>query len=710
MELLKQDKLESRTYQEVIAASSLKQNTMIVLPTGLGKTVIAAMIASRKLKDGKVMFLAPTKPLAEQHFKSFNEFIDIDEDEMQVMTGETRPEKRYDLWKEKRVFFGTPQVVENDLIAGEVPVRDFELVLFDECHRATGEYSYVFISEKMPCHKVGLTASPGGDKEKIMRVAENLELSNFEVRTEDDPDVEPYIQDKEVDWMKVSLNNRFDTARKKMEDAKRKPLKELKKMEYISSLNISKTDLLKLQSEIRSKLSTSDDPKHYSAISHAASALKISQAIELLETQGVSQCYSYMRGLEEDSSKAAKKALNDKDFKKAKSLVEYLKKKGEEHPKIEKLVELLEEFDGRAIVFTEYRASADKIVEELSANHNPVKFVGQQGEDGMTQKQQIDTLGEFEEDKYDILVSTSIGEEGLDIPSVDRVIFYEPVPSSVRDIQRMGRTGRQEAGKVTVLIAEDTRDEGYYWSAYHEKNRMNSILEELKEEGLGNQQRSLDSFQEEEEKSKVEIIADDRENRIAKEFSRKEIDVAKERLEVADFVLSEDVAVERKTSQDFVDSIVDNRLFDQLQDLNSYNNPIILIEGGNIYSKRNVSEKAIRGALSSVILDYNIPIIWSQGVDDTVEILVQIAEKEQEENKKEVAVRGNSSGKTMQQRKEFIVAGLPGINTKIARRLLREFKTVRNIFEASNGELQEVEGLGPKKAESITSMLDEQYE
>ena len=711
MELLKQDKLESRTYQEVIAASSLKQNTMIVLPTGLGKTVIAAMIASRKLQEGKVMFLAPTKPLAEQHFKSFNEFIDVDEEEMQVMTGETRPEKRYELWKEKRVFFGTPQVVENDLIAGEVPVRDFELVLFDECHRATGEYSYVFISEKMPCHKVGLTASPGGDKEKIMQVAENLELSNFEVRTEDDPDVEPYIQDKEVNWMKVSLNNRFDTARKKMEDAKRKPLKELKKMEYISSLNISKTDLLKLQSEIRSKLSTSDDPKHYSAISHAASALKISQAIELLETQGVSQCYSYMRGLEEDSSKAAKKALNDKDFQKAKSLVEYLKKKGEEHPKIEKLVELLEDFEGRAIVFTEYRASADKIVEELSANHNPVKFVGQQGEDGMTQKQQIDTLDEFEEGKYDILVSTSIGEEGLDIPSVDKVIFYEPVPSSVRDIQRMGRTGRQEAGEVTVLIAEDTRDEGYYWSAYHEKNRMNSILEELKEEGLGQEQRSLDSFQEEEEEeNKVEIIADDRENRIAKEFSRKEIDVAKKRLEVADFVLSEDVAVERKTSQDFVDSIVDNRLFDQLQDLNSYEDPVILIEGGNIYSKRNVSEKAIRGALSSVILDYNIPIIWSQGIDDTVEILIQMAEKEQEDQEKEVAVRGNSTGKTMEQRKEFIVAGLPGVNTKIARRLLRKFKNIRSIFKASEEELQEIEGLGPKKAESITSMLDESYE
>lgn len=708
MKLLKQNKIESRAYQEVIAASSMKQNTMIVLPTGLGKTVIAAMIAAKKLESGKVLFLAPTKPLVEQHKKSFQEFIEIDKDQMEVMTGEIRPDDRYEIWKEKKVFFATPQVVENDLIAGEVPVRDFSLTIFDECHRATGEYSYVFISEKIPSHKIGLTASPGGDKEKIMEVADNLEMENFEVRTDDDPDVEPYIQDKEVNWIKVPLNNRFETARKKLEDAKRKPLSELKDMEYISSVNINKTDLLKLQSEIRSKLSTSDDPKHYSAISHAASALKISQAIELLETQGVSQCYSYMRGLENDDSKAAKKALNDEDFRKAKSLVEYLKKKGEEHPKLEKVVELLDGFDGRAIVFTEYRASADKIVEELEASHDPVKFVGQQGDDGMTQTQQIETLEQFGDGDYDVLVSTSIGEEGLDVPSVDKVIFYEPVSSSVRDIQRMGRTGRQESGEVSVLIAEDTRDEGYYWSAHHEKKRMNSVLEELKDEEM-NRQRSLDSFQEKDDRPDIEIVADDRENSIAKKFSREDIKVVKKRIDVADFILSEDTAVERKSAGDFVDSIIDNRLFDQLQDLNDYVKPILLIEGRNIYSQRNIDEKAVRGALSSVALDYGIPIIWSKDEEDTSRILMQIAEKEQIEKEKDVQVRANASGRTLKQQKEFIVAGLPGVNTKIARRLLDKFGNIDSIFSATEEELQEVEGLGEKKASSIRSILDEEY-
>ncbi len=716
MQLLKSSEIDSRTYQEVIAASSMSQDTLIVLPTGLGKTVIAAMIAAKKLESGKTLFLAPTKPLAQQHINSFKKFIDIEEDEMALMTGEVRPAQREGLWKEKKAFFATPQVVENDLIGGKVPVNDFSLIIFDEAHRATGEYSYVFISEKMSCHRIALTASPGGDKEKIMEVAENLRIDNFEVRTEDDPDVKPYIQDRDVEWVKVPLNNRFDSALKKLEDAKKKPLKELKRMDYINTVNINKTGLLKMQSKIRAELSTSNDPKHYSAISHAASALKISQAIELLETQGVSQCYSYMRGLKQDSSKAAKKALNDEDFHKAKQLVEYMKKKGEEHPKIEKLEQILKGLDGKAIVFTEYRASADKIIEELEPNHRPVKFVGQQGDDGMTQKQQIETLEQFEKGEYDVLVSTSIGEEGLDIPSVDKVVFYEPVPSSIRDIQRMGRTGRQESGEVYVLMAEDTRDEGYYWSAYHEKRRMNTILEELKEESLERQEK-LNKFVDKErqrpekevEQEQAEIIVDDRENSIAKSLSRKQVGVVKKRIEVADFIVSEDTAVERKTAEDFVDSIIDNRLFDQLKDLSQYRRPLIIIEGKEIYKQRNINQNAVRGALISVAMDYGITVVWSEGREDTARILKQLAEKEQLENEKTVQVRGQASGKTFKQRKEFIIAGLPGINTKIARRLLNHFGNARAVFKASEKELQEVEGIGSKKAETIIELLEDEY-
>ncbi|MFB6180475.1 MAG: DEAD/DEAH box helicase [Candidatus Nanohalobium sp.] len=720
--LLKTDEIESRAYQEVIAASASNKDTLVVLPTGLGKTVIAAMVASQKLEPGKVLFLAPTKPLVEQHVEEFDTFLSLDREDMQVMTGDTRPDKRYDLWREKKCFFGTPQVVENDLIAGEVPVDEFSLVIFDEAHRATGKYSYVFISEKFSCQRLGLTASPGGSKEDILEVSENLGLDNFEVRTEDDPDVEPYIQDKQVDWKYVSLDNRFQAAKKNLEDAKREQLKELKKKDQISSVgNVKKTDLLELRGEIGSKLSSSDDPELYSAISYVATALKISQALELLETQGVTQAYDYMKGLDSDDSKAASRALNEEGFVKARGMLEHLKKKGVEHPKLDKLVEMLNSKDEneKAIVFTEYRSSCDLIAEELNdSGFNAVKFVGQRGDDGMTQNKQAEVLEAFDKDKYDVLVSTSIGEEGLDIPAVDYVYFYEPVPSGIRDIQRAGRTGRQEEGNVVVLIAEDTRDEGYYWSAHHKKKKMKKVLNELKDEVQQmeetEEQKSLNGFSESEEKEEkgegLKIYADDRENAVAKELSRSNVEVKKKRLDVADFLVSERSAVERKEASDFVDSVMDSRLFEQLQNLHQFENPVLVIEGEDLYSHRDIHPNAVRGALASVALDHGVAILWSEGVKDTSEMLKALAKREQEKNSEEVAIRGEKAPKTEAELQEYVVAGLPSVNTKIARRLLEEFGSIKKVFTASEKSLRQVEGIGEKKAENIRQLIEKEYE
>ncbi|PSH01677.1 MAG: hypothetical protein BRC26_03115, partial [Nanohaloarchaea archaeon QH_8_44_6] len=344
------------------------------------------------------------------------------------------------------------------------------------------------------------------------------------------------------------------------------------------------------------------------------------------------QCYEYVKGLENDDSKAAGRALNNSDFQSGKSMIEYLKKEGEEHPKLEKLREILNlEDDEKAIVFTEYRNSADIISEELNISGlNAVKFVGQQGDDGMTQKKQKEVLEAFDDGKFNVLVSTSIGEEGLDIPAVDYVIFYEPVASGIRDIQRAGRTGREESGKVFVLIAENTRDEGHYWSSHHKKNKMNEVLNELKNENKRpkpekNKQKTLDGFDEE---SGLVIHADDRENSVAKELSRLDIKVRKNRLKVGDFVVSDRVAAERKTAADLVDSIVDNRLFDQLKKLQEFENPLIIVEGRDLYNHRDIHPNAIRGALSSVSIEYGIPILWSDGERDTAELLKSLAKRE----------------------------------------------------------------------------------
>jgi len=472
---------------------------------------------------------------------------------------------------------------------------------------------------------------------------------------------------------------------------------------------------LKLQGKIGSKLSNNKEPKLYKAISVVATALKISQALELLETQGVSQCYNYILRLEKDDSKAAKRALSNENFQKGKSMVEFLKKKGEEHPKLDKLRELIGDMDDdeKALIFTEYRDSTEKIAEELNTEGlNAVKFIGQQGEEGMSQKKQAEVLHAFEQGKYNAVVSTSIGEEGLDIPAVDYVVFYEPVPSGIRDIQRSGRTGRQESGKVYVLIAENTRDEGHYWSAHHKKKRMNKVLNELKNEEIErNKQKTLEGYAEEESESedKVEVIADDRENSISKKLSKMDLIVKKERLEVSDFIVSEDTAVERKSDSDFVDSLVDQRLFEQIQELTQFENPIIIIEGEDLYSHRKIHPNAIRGALASVTADYNIPIIWTDDEKETAEMLRVLAEREQEEKDKDIAIRGNTGAKSDKELQEFLVAGLPDVNTKLAERLLKEFGTVEDVFTASTDELKNVEGIGEKKAEKIHSIIKTSY-
>ncbi len=712
MEFLKTDKIESRAYQEVIAASAIKENTLVVLPTGLGKTVIAAMVSAKKLEEGKILFLAPTKPLVEQHLRSFKDFVDIERDQMTILTGKTRPKQRYKLWNEKKVFFATPQVVENDLIANKVPVDDFSMVIFDEAHRATGEYSYVFISEKMSCHKLALTASPGGTKQKIMDVSDKLEIENFEVRTRDDPDVEPYVEERDIDWIHVSLDNRFEKAKEGFEKSYRSQLKQLKKLGQISSTsNVHKGDLLKIRGKIGSKLSNSDDPKLYKSISVVATALKISQALELLETQGVSQCYSYIQRLEKDDSKAAKRALGNEDFQSGKSMIEFLKKKGEEHPKMDKLRDLIGDMDEdeKALVFTEYRESTERIAEELNTEGlNAVKFIGQQGEKGMSQKKQAEVLKAFGEGKFNVVVSTSIGEEGLDIPAVDYVVFYEPVPSGIRDIQRSGRTGRQEAGKVYVLIAENTRDEGHYWSAHHKKKKMNKVLNELKnEERETNKQKTLDGYSQEE--NDIVIIADDRENSVSKKLSKLDLTVRKKRLDVGDFLVSEETAVERKADSDFVDSLVDQRLFEQIQELGQFENPLLIIEGEDLYSHRKIHPNAIRGALASVTVDYGIPIIWTDNEDGTADMLKTLAKREQEEKDKEVAIRGKTSPKSSEELQKFVVAGLPSINTKLAERLLEKFGSIEEVFTASESKLKQVEGIGEKKAGKIRDLVKKDY-
>lgn len=213
-------------------------------------------------------------------------------------------------------------------------------------------------------------------------------------------------------------------------------------------------------------------------------------------------------------------------------------------------------------------------------------------------------------------------------------------------------------------------------------------------------------------KDKILIFADNREfkSKVVKELARKDCIVKPKQLEVGDYILSEVVCVERKTALDFLSSVFDQRIFNQLQNLkNNFEKPILLIEGQDLYSQRDVHPNSVRGALASIAIDYSIPILWAKNQRDTAGILYWIAKREQIKEKRSISIRGEKKPLTLGEKQEFLVAGLPKVNTKIAKRLLKEFKSPEKVFTTSKEKLKEVQGIGEKLAEKIKKILKEKY-
>lgn len=729
--LIKPDTLVLREYQENIFSAATDKNTLVVLPTGLGKTVIAVMLSAHRLytfPDSKILFLAPTRPLAVQHHKTFQELMNVSD--MVTLTGMDAVEDRRKLWEKNKIIFATPQTIENDIMRG-LSLKNVSLIVFDECHRSVGDYSYVFIANEYMRTAdnpliLGLTASPSSDKETIKEITKNLCIQNVEARTEEDPDVSKYVHKTAVKWIKVELPQEFKKIRCGIEDVMRQDLRRLKELGLIQSADLSKInkrDLLLLQSEIRKKIVAGEDC--FLAASLAASTLKMNHALELLETQGISSLDSYFLRLRKQKSKAIKRLFSDEKMNALVQAVHDLKIMGLEHPKLEKLVELVKKHQNeKIIVFTQYRDTVDKIVEVLRKNDVGChEFIGQasRGEKkGMTQKKQIEKLNDFRSGVYNVLVATSVAEEGLDIPAVDLVIFYEPIPSEIRSIQRRGRTGRSSAGKVIVLMAKDTRDEGYFWAAYHREKKMKALVEnmqynvEFEEKDDG--QRSLTSFEsgedEEREEKRILIYVDSREKcTTILDYLRKNAAIEIRSLEVGDYILSDRVVVERKTTEDFLSSLIDRRLFSQATDLKrNFSTPILIIEGKeDLYSLRGINENALRGAITSLAIDYGIRIIRTNNEEDTAKYLHIIAKREQLEENRSISLRGEKKPEFLEEKQLYIVESLPNISSILARRLLERFGSVYGVMNATKKELQEVEGIGELKAEEIVNTIRSRY-
>ncbi len=473
--------IQKREYQFNIARSCLNGNTLVVLPTGLGKTSIAELVMAYRLEKnmyGKIMFIAPTKPLVDQHYKSILKTMKIGPSEVVSVTGKTPPEKRAEIYKKADVILATPQTIENDIKNKRIDLSDFILLIVDEAHRSVGNYAYTFIAKyymkqsKDPLI-LGLTASPGGKYSKIKEIMKALYIDNVESRTEENNDVKPYIYEKKLEWVKVELTTPMKKIKEYLESIKSDRIRRLRSWGVINRSNVSKSELINLQK----RLSKS---KAYMYVSVIAEVIKIDYCLTLLETQTLHGLKKYFDSLLNQDSKSAKRMVNDPKFKNAMKIVLELLKEGKEHPKVEKIKEIVSnEKEKKMIIFTQYRSTGEVLLNELKKIEGckPSLFIGQSR--GMKQKEQLDVIRDFKIDVYNILIATSVGEEGLDIPEVDVVVFYEPIPSAVRTIQRRGRTGRHREGKVITLITTGTLDESYYWVSKRKENKMKKIIDGL---------------------------------------------------------------------------------------------------------------------------------------------------------------------------------------------------------------------------------------
>jgi Fanconi anemia group M protein len=483
-----------------------------------------------------------------------------------------------------------------------------------------------------------------------------------------------------------------------------------------------------LQSALQGRIASGEkDFEIMKSISQLAEALKIEHALGLLETQGLEQLVAYLNNLEKQAVsskvKAVKNLVKDPLFRMALVTARKYVEKKLEHPKLVYLKnfvkrEIEKDSKQKIIIFTQYRDTVLKLKSTFdSVGVNSKMFVGQmkKKETGLSQKEQKKILEEFSKGDFNCLISTSVGEEGLDIPQVDLVIFYEPIPSAIRTVQRRGRTGRNRKGGVVVLVAKGTRDEAYRWVAHHKEKRMYRSINSLKNV-LGSDSLSLVQKKEDLlrfiDPEKVTIYVDHREKSsgVVKELVSLGVNVDLKTLKVGDYLLSDVAVVEYKTVSDFVDSIIDGRLLGQLKDLVSYKKPILVIEGTeDIYSQRNIHPNAIRGMFSTISVSYRIPILFTKNPKDTANLLFIIARREQDPNKKDFQMH-QAKPLTLKEQQEYVVSSLPGIGSSLAPFLLKQFKTLKRLFNSSEKEMEKVEQIGKKKASAIKDLIESEYE
>lgn len=476
---VQKNSIEYREYQTNLARQAADENCIIVLPTGLGKTAVALQVIAEYMSRGKggALFMAPTRVLVNQHYEFLREHLTIED--ISVITGSDTAKKRSKMW-ESSVVCATPEITKNDLDRQMVSPSQFSLVVFDEVHRTVGDYAYSGIAERMAhtdARIMGMTATLPSEIDKATEIMTRLRIASVAARTENDPDVKPYVRETDTAWVNVELPPELKEIQGLLKSALNQRYDELSNAGIGTGRHYSLSGLIKARDYVL---------RHKRFAARALfTAIRIHYAQNILEAHGITPFLRFCERAKERGGVGVKLLFEaDPNFTKALRLAREAQSRGIEHSKMGKLKDIIESVPGKALIFTSYRDSVDTIAKNLKTSGiRSGILIGKAGETGLKQEKQIQTVQDFRDGKFRVLIATRVGEEGLDIAEVNQVIFYDNVPSSIRFVQRRGRTGRRNVGKLVVLIAKGTIDEAYYWAGRRKVkaagdmgHRMDSML------------------------------------------------------------------------------------------------------------------------------------------------------------------------------------------------------------------------------------------
>jgi Fanconi anemia group M protein len=464
-----------RDYQFAITKTALFSNTLVALPTGLGKTLIAAVVMYnyfRWFPQGKIVFAAPSRPLVMQQIEACHNIVGIPQEWTIDLTGQTCPSKRAFLWKSKRVFFVTPQVLEKDIQSGTCLTNYLVCLVIDEAHRALGNYSYCVVVRELMAVPIqlrilALTATPGSKTQAIQGIIDNLQISTLEYRNESDHDVCPYVHDRKLEVIEVPLGQDADDVSKRLFHVIRPYAVRLKNFGVNLNRDIqtlSPHEVLMARDKFRqAPLPGLPHVNHGDVESCFAALITLYHIRKLLSSHGIRPAYEMLEEKLKEGPFARLMSKNE-DIRMTKLLMQQRLSHGAPSPKLSKMLEILVDHfkvkdpkTSRVIIFSNFRGSVRDIMNALSNIGDMVKateFIGQSSGKtlkGQSQKIQQAVLEKFRAGGFNVIVATSIGEEGLDIMEVDLVICFDANVSPLRMIQRMGRTGRKNNGRVDIL-------------------------------------------------------------------------------------------------------------------------------------------------------------------------------------------------------------------------------------------------------------------